>query len=100
MALPPYQRHSETSRAAAIAYYDTAQSLQTRVLSLFIRRGAEGMTDHELAASFPEHGESAIRPRRVKLAQLDPPCVVDSGKQRPTPSGRKATVWVFWEHAQ
>jgi len=53
---------------------------------------SRGLTDHEMQAHLNMIG-STQRPRRVELC--DKGLVVDSGRQRPTPSGRMAVVWVI-----
>jgi len=62
-----------------------------RVVALIELRGAHGATDEELHRIL-NLDPSTERPRRreLQLAGL----VVDSGRQRKTASGRKATVWI------
>lgn len=95
----PYQPHSETSKAAAVAMQDSAETLKGMVLALFKRAGRVGMTDGELISMMPARCcESSVRPRRIGL--VDDGVVVDSGQKRHSPSGRQATVWVLAEYKQ
>jgi hypothetical protein len=96
--LPPFQRHSETSREAAVSYHGSAKALRWRVWQAIKGAAFLGHTDFELFDCFPRYSENAIRPRRVELTQMVPPLVVDSGLTRKTSSGRRATVWVTPEH--
>ncbi len=90
-AKAPFQPHSATSREAAEKISPSLNELQRRVFSLVVRSGEKGMTDEEL---IEESGlaASTVRPRRVELVSLG--LVVDSGRTRPTHSGRKAAIWV------
>ena len=88
MALPPYQKHSETSRAAAVAKLATAQSDEAAVWRWFLRRG-EG-TDVACQTDLGMSGDTQ-RPRRVRLVELG--LLADSGKKEKTPAGRYAVVW-------
>jgi hypothetical protein len=94
---PPHQRHSEASRAAAESVRENAAAWRARLRAWFSLRGAEGATDLELFAAFPNANQSNLRPRRVDLMHAGD--VVDSGKKRLTPSERLATVWVHREFA-
>ena len=88
---PPSQRHSPTSRAAAEAIAPTAGTLRAAVLTYLRQRGDEGATDSECQESLGMN-PSTQRPRRIELVEAG--LVVDSGRVRKTPSGRKAVVWV------
>lgn len=87
---PPAQRHSETSRAAALSMKPRAGNLRALVLAFIRSRGEGGATDEEIqeALAMPA---STQRPRRIEL--VSGALVVDSGLTRPTRSGRQATVW-------
>ena len=89
--VPPYQRHSQTSRAAAVAVAPKAPNLKEQVYAYIRGQGTKGATDLEGAAHFGMDG-STYRPRRVEL--VDEGRVV-AGWKRETPSGREATVWVI-----
>lgn len=90
----PYVRHSETSKAAAIAAEPNAGTQRARVLDCLREYTASvyvGLTDNEM--QFILHmNPSTQRPRRVELVRAG--LVVDSGKTRLTPSGKRAVVWV------
>lgn len=89
--MPPAQQHSATSRDAAEKICGEAANLRAKVLAYIQGCGIDGATDEEGidATGLPA---STYRPRRVELVQAG--LVMDSGRERPTRSGRKATVWV------
>jgi hypothetical protein len=84
-----YQPQSETSRGAAEAVRPAAVTDRAAVLSLLTRK-LSGMTDEEIQRSL-KLNPSTERPRRIELVQAGK--VRDSGRTRPTVSGRAATVW-------
>jgi hypothetical protein len=90
--LPHFQRHSETSRQAALDLYFRAGSLRDRVLRC-LRDHPDGLTDEELQGIL-NMNPSTQRPRRIELCNAEPPLVKDSGRTRKTRSGRNAVVWV------
>jgi hypothetical protein len=89
---PPAQRHSPTSVEAANSIKPVLNELQTKVFAAFEYVAEEGLTDEEgiSALSMPA---STYRPRRVELVEAG--LVRNSGRTRPTASGRKAVVWVL-----
>lgn len=87
----PYQRHSETSRAAALDIMPKAGTLRRRVLDSIIAAGKHGRTDDEIQA-FERMDPSTQRPRRIELVEAG--LVKDSGQKRMTRSRKPATVWV------
>lgn len=92
LACAPFSR---TSRAAADSLPEAVSGRQERlVLECLKRRGAWGATDAEIQAAtgIPVTSEVARRNRLV-IAGL----ARDSGRTRPTPSGRAAVVWVATE---
>lgn len=93
---PPCQAHSETSRAAAEAIEPAAETLRRRVLD-FLRGVADlGATDEDMQLIM-KMNPSTQRPRRIELVEMG--LVLDSGRTRPTRSGRKAVVWVIVQKA-
>ena len=86
--LPPFQRHSETSREAALAKLPTASSQRERVYHFLQDHGP--CTAQELSAWLDLSGDS-VRPRLVELARCG--AVADSGERRRTVHGRRAVVW-------
>ncbi len=86
----PYQPHSATSRAAAVAIAPKLGALQTRVLRFIANRGEHGATDEEICDGL-ELNPSTGRPRRVELAAKN--LIKKAEKPRPTKSGRDAAVW-------
>lgn len=88
---PPSVRASATSAKAADSIRGAATALRQRVLDLLRGMGAVGFTDEEMQVVLAMN-PSTQRPRRGELVALG--LVVDSGRTRPTRSGRQATVWV------
>ena len=85
----------ENSLAAYRSVEADLPILRERVLVELRRAGTHGRTDHELTSIIGGNADS-IRPRRVRLVHDG--IVVASGRSRPTPSGRQATVWVLREY--
>lgn len=90
MAGCTYQRHSQTSKDAAIKAVPGAKTQRFVILRLFRDAGARGLTDDEIEAMTGYKG-SAVRPRRIKLC--DDGLIEKSDVTRPTRSGRDAVVW-------
>lgn len=87
-AWTPHARGSETSlRAAASVVPRAAKTVRAKVLD---RLRACPSTDEELCDALGLGGNT-VRPRRRDL-ETDG-IVIDSGKRRPTRSGRLAVVW-------
>ena len=91
----PYQRHSATSKAAAVAIEPVAGTQRALILSEICIAGKRGRTDSDLQAMCLLSGDS-VRPRRGELLKAG--LIVDSGRTRKTPKGRDAVVWVAVEH--
>ena len=90
----PYVRGSETSLEAAIAAEPNAGTQRRRVLDIlraYRQTQIGGLTDHQMQVWLGMN-PSTQRPRRVELVKQG--FVVDSGKTRLTPSGKRAVVWV------
>lgn len=97
MARRPYQRHSETSKAAAADSVEpSAEKWLGRVLKCIRESGRRGVTDEE-QQDLLDLNPNTQRPRRVDLVRGR--FVVDSGEKRLTRSGRHAVVWVAVEYA-
>ena len=90
----PYQRHSPTSRAAAVAIEPVAGTRRAQVLAFIRERGAVGATDEEMQLRIPM-SPNTQRPRRVELVQGQH--IVNSGRTRQTLAGDEAVVWVASE---
>tara|TARA_R110000765_G_scaffold99317_1_gene186503 strand:+ start:1085 stop:1456 length:372 start_codon:yes stop_codon:yes gene_type:complete len=86
----PFQRHSDTSKAAAAALRGS-QTLRALVYEAIASSGDRGMTDPEAQAHLGLSG-STQRPRRVRLVELG--LVRDSGNRRASEARRLCTVWV------
>jgi len=82
---------AECRRAAAGEILGLRTGLQRRVLRFIRERGARGASDHEIAAGLDMLLDT-VRARRVELRDLG--AIAPSGRTRPTPSGRQATVWI------
>ncbi len=93
--LPPH-RKTDTSLGAAVAIAPRIPELRQRVLDAIRARGKHGATDHELCGELGMIKDT-VAPRRTELRDDD--LVVDSGRRRPTPSGRPAIVWVAKEYS-
>ncbi len=65
--------------------------LRTLVLEYIVSQGARGATDLECQAGLQLPGDSQ-RPRRIELSEEG--LIKPAGKQRETPSGGMARVWV------
>lgn len=90
--IPRHQKHSDTSKAAAIAALETSDTQRARVFAFIRSRGNYGATDDECQDAL-DMNPSTQRPRRVELVD-DLGVVCDSGSRRPTKSGRGAVVWM------
>lgn len=88
---PPYQKHSDTSRAAAASMADISGRIRLQVLDAIRYSGNDGRTALELEAELHIDGDT-IRPRIVEL--MNAGAVIDSGERRKTASGRNARVLV------
>ena len=87
----PFQKHSDTSLAAAFEAGPNAGTQQARVLEYLRKYHDIGATDEDMQL-YLGMNPSTQRPRRIELVQQG--LVRDSGSTRPTRSGRQATVWV------
>jgi hypothetical protein len=88
-ALLPWQIHSATSLQAAKSMKNQAENLREIVFTA-IANEPLGLTDLELEEATGIKG-STVRPRRVELQRAGR---IFSMGTRPTPSGRRATIWV------
>jgi len=85
-AAPPV----DTRRQARERILPVAGKQARRVLDFLRTRGKQGATDREISDELRMFSDSA-RARRNELMNLG--AIVDSGRRRPTPSGRWARVW-------
>ena len=83
-----FQRHSETSRAAAAAFEDLALTARDRVYQYIIVSGP--CSDEQIADGL-DMNPSTVRPRRVELVEAL--LVENSGRQTRTRAGRRAVLW-------
>ena len=82
--------NSTTSLDAAEKIQPDAATLRAQVLRFIQSQGSHGATDEEIQSALNMQGNTE-RPRRRELAKAGQ--IVDSGKTRPTASGRSAIVW-------
>jgi hypothetical protein len=90
--VPPHQRQSDTSRAAAISKLETANTERAKVYRHIRQQGSYGATDEEIADAIGDPTRNTAGPRRRELVIAE--VVEDSGQRRQTRRGRQATVWV------
>lgn len=100
MSDAPYQRGSETSLAAAQAIEPRLHRDEEIVLRVIRARDGFGITDDELEVHFTGNGWAAPTARARRIALVRKGLVADSGKTRPTRTGRQATVWIAVEPPQ
>lgn len=84
----PFQRHSETSKAAATAIAPKLGELHRKVWVAI--HAAGGLTDEDGIAA-TGLAASTYRPRRIELVAAN--YVEDSGHTKRTKADRPATVW-------
>lgn len=89
--LPPHQRHSDTSRAAAVAIQPHLPPLEQKVYDFLKDRGCVGSSDEDGCIALGMNG-STYRPRRISLVEKG--LVRDSGERTAGLSGRMAALWV------
>jgi hypothetical protein len=89
---PPAQSHSATSMAAARDIRPSAAAMREQVYAALAAAGDAGMTDEQIQDAL-NMGGSTQRPRRGELQKAGR--VRDSGRTRPTRSGKPAVVWVI-----
>lgn len=85
--VPPYQRHSGTSRQAAVEAAPLVAGDRERVASFLRIHGPA--TDEQIACALGLN-PSTERPRRVKLVEDGLVAQVGEGR---TSSGRRAALW-------
>ena len=99
--IPPYQKTSDTSRAAAASMTAVSPTVRERVLAFIRAQGVRGATRTEIEVGTGIVTQSACarinelcgRQLRLKLPTL----VIDSGERRPGDTGRLQAVWVAVE---
>lgn len=87
----PGHRNVETSIAASIALAPRLGRLQRLAEAAIREAGADGLTTDELAA-WLEMDRWSIQPRTSELRRKG--LVRDSGRRRPSATGKSAIVWV------
>lgn len=90
----PFQRHSATSRSAALSAEPAAGTKRALLLAFLRGRGLAGATDEEMQTVVPMNANTQ-RPRRVELVQGH--FIQDSKRTRATVGGDQAVVWVAKE---
>lgn len=92
----PGRMHREphdTEVASAISQRPHSGALRAKVHAEFVAAGDTGRTDYENAVALGMFRHSAGT-RREELIKRGAP-IVDSGRRRPTDTGRPAIVWVL-----
>jgi hypothetical protein len=88
-----------TSKAAGASVTEFTGSQRRRVYGAFQVAGADGLIDQDvvdlLASGGSQDTDSGVRTRRSELVALG--LLRDSGRVRPTKSGRDSIVWVLVE---
>ncbi len=87
----PFQKHSETSKAAATEIRARLPNLQQLVFNAIASAGVEGLTDEEISERTGLNPSTA-RPRRLELYRKGR--IQQSIFTRNGASGRKMTVWI------
>jgi len=88
---PPHARGSDTSKAAADSVEAETPRLRGMVLDVILRARSTGLTCDEAEVILGMRHQT-ISARFRELAKIG--SIQDSGRRRPTRSGRRATVWV------
>lgn len=89
--VPPHERSSGTSRAAAISVTETAGTLRSKVLAHVRSCGPAGATCDEVEEALGlRHQTASARMRELALKSM----IVMAGERRVTRSGRYAEVWI------
>lgn len=87
---PPHQRHSDTSKAAAVQIKSRIGPLHQKIIAYLSLCGSAGATDEQMQRCIPM-GANTQRPRRIELMHMGK--VEDSGRRELTGSRRAAVVW-------
>ena len=86
---PPFEKQSDTSRAAAATIEPRADTLRGQVLAIIRASGFKGMTDAEVERALGlRHQTASARRRELHLQGL-----VGTEGVRKNPSGAMAQVW-------
>jgi len=84
-----------TSRAAAESMRPHAAIIRERIVQFIAGRGLEGATCDEVEQALGlSHQCASARLNELHAPRQGKPLAFDSGRTRPTRSGRKAVVWV------
>lgn len=88
---PPFVRGSSTSEAAADSMTNASGKIRRQVLEHIVALGPHGATCDEIEDALDlRHQTASARVRELALLSR----ILDSGRKRPTRSGRNAVVWV------
>lgn len=85
---------SDTEVQAAASVRKPASKLRRQVLEALARAGDDGLTDFELARNLKHPIRHSPGTRREELIEGGWP-IVDTGRRRPTDTGRQAIVWAL-----
>jgi hypothetical protein len=89
----PYTAGSNTSKASAEEIRPHVAEIRQAVYAFVVSCGELGATDEELYAALGPDRRDSLRPRRCELRNSGH--IVDSGRRRPTHTGRSAAVWIW-----
>ncbi len=88
---PPFHHASKTSQEAAERIRPLSSVARQQVYAAIFDSGERGLTDAEIREKTGLASDTA-RPRRRELVRGG--FVRDSGRTRPSPSGRSMAVWI------
>ena len=92
----PAARATDTSREAAEYIAPQLGRIQSLVFAAIARSAGNGLSPHELALELGEE-RTTVQPRTSELRRLGK--IVDSGKRRHNPNGKRAIVWTLPRYA-
>lgn len=92
----PGARATDTSREAAEVIAPRLGRIQAMVFAAIEKSAGFGLTPHELAIELGEE-RTTVQPRTSELRRLGK--IVDSGKRRHNPNGKRAIVWTLPKYA-
>lgn len=84
----------DTEVEAAVAQIGKKDADALEVLCLIVDAGDEGLTPYELKRDWKIPFINTPAARATNLKDMDPPLVRDSGRRRPTNTGKSAMVLV------
>jgi predicted ArsR family transcriptional regulator len=86
--IPPHQKHSETSKDAAVSVMNSVATIRARIYALIKATGGRTRDECEVELRL---AMQTVSPRFCELAKMG--LIEDGGIRRETRRGRKAVVW-------